>query len=184
MGILRRIFGGGSSEEEDLLGDPSFSQAIKLTSQGNYFGERGDLARAIACFQGALAFKRDHVPAHLALSVAYREMGEYQQALDVLAAAPSVAGYPGGQTNFAFEIAHHKAVTLLARQRERGFDGDLTELIAAYEHAREVGRLPVEPDPFMQASARALGINVDEDRRQALAMIDTFLAGIKTHTKT
>ena len=60
MGFLRRIFGGG--EREDILGDPLLSQAAKLTSEGNYYGERGDLDRAITCFQKALRSKPDHVP--------------------------------------------------------------------------------------------------------------------------
>ena len=42
---------------------------VKLTSEGNYYGERGNFDRAILCFQRAITADAKHVPAYLGISV-------------------------------------------------------------------------------------------------------------------
>jgi len=176
MGILRRIFGGGDSD--DVLGDPSLSRAIKLTSEGNYYGERGDLDRAISCFNKALSAKPGHVPGHLALATAYREKGEYQRALDVLSSAPSTSD-AGEPMDFAFEIAFHKASVLIAKYQPSGFQGEMPDLIAALEEAKDVGNRPTEVTNSQETAARALGMDLQAERKEKLAMIDGLLGEIR-----
>jgi hypothetical protein len=48
MGILDRVFG---HRESDDFGASPFARATKLTSQGNYYGKRGNLGRPIRCFK-------------------------------------------------------------------------------------------------------------------------------------
>ena len=58
MGLLKRLFGGDSSH--DLLGNPALTKALKLTSEGNYYGGQGNMDRAKKCFTKAIAAEPDH----------------------------------------------------------------------------------------------------------------------------
>ncbi len=175
MGIFRRIFGGGVSGDWFDHG----TSALKLTSEGNYNGERGNFDRAIACYEKALSAQPDHVPAYLGLATAYREKGEYQRALDVLSSAPSESDVGGEPLDYAFEIAFQKATALIAKYRQTRFREETPDLVAALEKALEIGR-----DPGHQVTeskkyhGRLLGIDVVAERQEMMSMIDLLLSEI------
>ena len=177
MGFFRRIFGGGASD--DIFGDSSVSSALKLTSEGNYHGGEGNLDRAIACYEKAISTKPDHTPAHLGLATAYREKGEYQRALDVLSSAPSEADAGGEAMDFVFEIAFYKATVLIAKYKRTRFRGEMPDLVAALEEAREIGcDADHRVTDSTRRAARALGIDVDAERQEMISMIETLLSEI------
>ena len=153
---------------------------MKLTSEGNYHGEQGNLDRAIACFKKAISTKPDHTLAHIGLAVAYREKGEYHRALDVLSSAPPESNAAGGPWDFTFEIAFNKATVLLAKYKRTRFRGEMPDLVAALEEAREIGRDPNHRrvTESQKTVGRTLGIDVDADRQEQIKMIDGLLTEI------
>lgn len=63
-------------------------KAAWLTSRGNNFGLQNELDMAIKDFKEAIELNPNHIPAHEALGIAYREKKMFQSALDVLNNAP------------------------------------------------------------------------------------------------
>jgi tetratricopeptide (TPR) repeat protein len=168
-----------AEQSDNFLHDTALTKAARLTSEGNYYGERGNLDRAIQCFQRAISAKPDHVPAHLALATAYREKREYQRALEVLSSAPSESD-AGDPMNFAFEIAFQKASVLIAKYRRTGFQEEMPDLVAALEQAREIGRRPTQATEPQRTAARALGMDLEAERQEKMSMIDGLLFEIRS----
>ena len=161
----------GEAETGEVLGDPALSKAIKLTSEGNYHGERGDLDTALKCFRRAISTKA-YVPAYLGLAVVYRERAEYERALQVLESARLENASGGQPLDFSFEIAFYKVSTLLAEHQHTG--ERLRQLIGALEEARRLADQPFSAES--KRSAEALGIDLEGDRRVSVQAIDGLLA--------
>ncbi len=109
---------------------------VKLTSEGNYCGERENFDRAILCFQRAIAADAKHVPAYLGISTAYREKGDYEKAIKILESAPKESQV-GGESfmDFSFQIAFQKVSVLVARHQRGGGQGDTSDLVQALQEA-------------------------------------------------
>ena len=176
MGFLERLLGGNKSGD---FPDSPLERALKLTSEGNYYGERGNLDHAIKCFKEAISIHRGHVPAHIALSTAYREKGEYQRALDVLSESPSESDAGDEPVDFAFEIAYAKAGVLIAKYQRSGFRGSMPDLLSALEKARRLGEQPLQEHRHYSSAAKAFGVDLVGERREKLAMIDEMLTEIR-----
>jgi len=79
------------SLEKQYKGSPEMIASTKaswLTSRGNRYGQQGKLDQAITDFREAIELKTDHIPAYIALGIAYREKGMLQEALTTLKNAP------------------------------------------------------------------------------------------------
>lgn len=101
MGLLSNIFGSSDpaeqknkkfrefeqmfEEDEEMINN---SKATWLTSRGNHSGERGKFDEAIADFEEAIKLKKDHLPAHLGLAIAWERKGEHDKAMKILNSAP------------------------------------------------------------------------------------------------
>lgn len=101
MGLLSSIFGSPDPEEqknkkfqefdEMFEGDDEMinnSKATWLTSRGNHSGEKSKLDEAIADFEVAIKLKKDHLPAHFGLAIAYEKKGMHAKAVEILNSAP------------------------------------------------------------------------------------------------
>jgi len=101
MGLFSSIFGSPDPEEqkakkfqefdETFEGDEEMinnSKATWLTSRGNHNGEKGKFDEAIADFEEAIKLKKDHLPAHLGLAIAWERKGEHDKAMKILNSAP------------------------------------------------------------------------------------------------
>lgn len=101
MGLFSNIFGSPDPEEqknkkfqefyEMFEGDDEMinnSKATWLTSRGNHSGERGKFDEAIVDFEEAIRLKKDHLPAHLGLAIAWERKGEHDKAMKILNSAP------------------------------------------------------------------------------------------------
>jgi len=139
--------------------DPLKRRQAKLTSEGNYYGERGNLKRAMKCFKKAIVVDAEWVPAYLGLAIAYREQGQFQEALEVLKRAP--------RENF--EIAFITASVLLVwnAQKERmGESIDTTGMIASINEALRIGAQPITEDESFVGEA--LGVQVKTERNEMM----------------
>lgn len=101
MGIFSTIFGSIDPIEQknkkfyelekQFKGDDEMvnnSKATWLTSRGNHNGKKGKIDQAIADFEEAIKLKKDHLPAHLGLAVAWEKKGEHNKAMKILNSAP------------------------------------------------------------------------------------------------
>jgi len=101
MGLFSKIFRWQDSVEQKdrkfqeleqtLEGDEemiSNSKASWLTSRGNHNGGRGEFDKAVADFEEAIRLKKDHLPAHLGLAIAYEKKGMHEKAVEILDSAP------------------------------------------------------------------------------------------------
>lgn len=73
--------------ERQYEGYPEMIRSNKtawLTSRGNYYGEKGNLDKAISSFKEAISIKSDFTPAYISLGIAYREKGMHQEALAII----------------------------------------------------------------------------------------------------
>ncbi len=78
---LERLYAGNTKMIND-------AKALWLTNRGVYYGERGYVDQAIEDFKEAITWKSDHIPAFLALGMAYKDQGMFHQALSILKSAP------------------------------------------------------------------------------------------------
>lgn len=101
MGLFSNTFGFASPEEQKnkkfqefeamFGGDEEMinnSKATWLTSRGNHSGERNKFDEATTDFEEAIRLKKDHLPAHLGLAIAWERKGEHDKAMEILNSAP------------------------------------------------------------------------------------------------
>lgn len=101
MGLLSNIFSSPDPGEqkskkfrefdEMFEGDDEMinnSKATWLTSRGNHNGEGGKFDEAIVDFETAIKLKKDHLPAHFGLAIAYEKKGMHERAVEILNSAP------------------------------------------------------------------------------------------------
>ena len=81
--------------------------------------------------------------------------------------------------DMAFEVAFEKASVLIAKYRENRFQGEMPDLVAALEEAREVGHRPTQLTESQQAGARVTGMDVDAERQEKIAMMEGLLSEIR-----
>jgi tetratricopeptide (TPR) repeat protein len=150
--------------------DPLKQRQAKLTSEGNYYGERGNLKRAIKCFEKALSVDAGWVPAYLGLAVAYRSQGKFQQALEALERAP-------GEN---YQVAFTKVSVVAVWNAQKGRMGetvDGTALISAIEEALRIGRTPISEEESL--AAEAMGVNLAEERKETMEGLQQTLREIQ-----
>ncbi len=101
MGLISNIFGSKDPAEQKNKKFREFEQTFEeddeminnskatwLTSRGNHNGKRGKFDEAIADFEEAIKLKKDHLPAHFGLAIAWERKGEHGKAMKILNSAP------------------------------------------------------------------------------------------------
>ncbi len=137
MSILSKLFGSQSPEsqknvkfqklEKQFDGNQEMINVAKaswLTSRGNDSRQQGELDQAISDFKEAIELKPDHVSAHTALGVAYREKGMLHEALATLNKAPHKTTLVGKELeDFEFNLYSVMAsVYLLMGDKSKALD--------------------------------------------------------------
>jgi len=150
--------------ERQFAGSPdmvALTKASWLTSRGNYYGEQGELNKAIADFKEAIQLKPDHAPAHMSLSIAYGEKRMFEEALTVLNAAPRkmrMGGKEIGGTEFDLLTAKTRIYLLM---------GDKPRTIECAKKAIQAANDP-ERREYIAAATRAGVVTQDDSETISL----------------
>ena len=169
MSLLSKLFGEQSPESQKNVKFQelekqydgvqemiNITKASWLTSRGNHSGQQGKLDQAISDFKEAIELKPDHIPAHTALGVAYREKGMLHEALATLNKAPHKMTMFGKELGgFEFDLYNGMAAIYLLM-------GDKSKTIGYAKKAIEAVNDP-ERKEQLEFSKRAGVISEKED---------------------
>ena len=103
-------------------------------------------------------------------AVAYREQGQFQQALEVLKRTPGES----------FEIAFNKATLLLVWNAQKERMGESIDTTAAIASIKEALRIGAQPVPEVESSiARNVGVHIEAERNEMMEVLRQSLTELQ-----